>query len=1425
MAHDTLFDGRYRYDHIYPRGRSGEALRAYDTQNDDRTVVIKRPAPQDAPPIRAGQEVTIRNERRALLLLKGHPVLTELLTEGAFRIGAQSHLYIVVEYAAGVILEEEVLELAKRNERLPELELLVIVDALLDLLQAAHGRDVVYNDVDAKHLFWNRDAYQLKVIDWGNAVFLEGDEVTPQGVSRQSDIYQVGELLYFVLTGGQRLIWNGEEVDFGPDGARVTSRLQAIIQRAVHPSLDRRYRDIASLRNDLSQYRLPLERDRDRALDRIEHRLQRQCNQRDLERLLEEARAVQARDPGFPRTRAIRQRIEDELHRLAVLADLDAARIYLESANWPRAIALLQDVLTHAPEAERSRVQLLLDCATMIEESGLRPPPAGAMAGLEALFAGDPARAAHLLLVVPEHREEARQLQWLMAEHVQVLVPDVMVLRPHLLRLRVLLRQYRSQYARDALESVDDSLQVLEQSSTGLLREVLAAYQQVAESMSALAELLESDSLAEAAASARRASQAAHTILEQLQVASGQATANPVAARTALVAASDLDPVNPVFDSIQAVLDSLQTTLRRLADYRPQANAADLDAWLGDAMADLQSFVQTVPDPRLGVLIGSLQDAQNRWGVFQRALVTGNRREAVGALQRVADAVRRLNPELTIWLNNARGVLEKAHFVQRHALNAPFGRAMADGWTAWDRGSGIEAERYGKQALEEITNELEAAAANRLIRLGKLLRGWFEGHGEGNPGLTQEIDSSLLALLTEEEDHYWRTFTEQMPSAPAYLNAMGAGLIQHYEETSTAAQRVLFFHYVLRGVLEMYEGNVEDADFWQAAAKQSLPKAEGHIAYMALNNVIRDRQAVLTLAGRIEAAESVQALLDIRREVERSTLLLILGPLAESLAHVERALPSWERGDFREAGELFEAAQKSLAEGEGLAHIQLPAFRAWLDRLYQSAAELSVTRQRIADVVNDRQPLPDPRLKDWHQRLIDDTETLLGDKYCHTFTAWRNTYQKFLEIYVDEARRRSRKLRDFDELFNRTPRVDAHPAYGLYRFWRETVESRPEYPAPPTDQPVPQYDETGESAVAVPDARDTDAARRVARRLPRRRILIMGAALVVFVVAAVFLAIAAGGQGAGDHAIAVTWATLTPTLNEQQIVAATSGAIETATAASIGALPSASPTLTSTETPPPSATPTATLTPTDTVVPTLDPGIEFNPTADLFVPTHTPPPTETPVAPAIVASPVTDPLHGRQNILLALEQYAPGGDVYPWPSEWFHPGELSGNWLMGLAPVDAGDNILRVALPPDLLSRLFGPDASSRLRRIETTLSLREYDPALIPAGEVYFGLGLQGIDESRVAVQTELVRQDAINVGARVGDEFRARTTLPVSDARVNVALERYDDGTVGLQVNGQPLGQPRFLTAPNAPVTPFLFVQQGGVVVSVTDLIAVFD
>ncbi len=1438
MARETLFDGRYRYDHIYPRGRSGEALRAYDTQHADRLVVIKRPAPQDAPPIRAGQEVNIRTERRALQQLQGHPVLAELLEEGAFRVGGQSHLYIVLERAEGVMIEEEVLRLAADDEYLPELELLTIVDSLLDLLSTAHKHDIVYNDVDAKHLFWQRENHQLKVIDWGNAVFLEGDTVTPQGISRQSDVYQVGELLYFILTGGQRVVAGDAGVDFGEHASRIPTRMQHIIQRAVHPALEQRYPDIDSLREDLAQYRLPLEKDRSSRLERVERRLGRECSQRELEQLHEDLTTVLSNDPGYPPARALFSRVTHGLNRLAVLADLDAVRIYVEDGNWQRAAELLAEVLPRAEGAERTRTLLLLDAVRLAQEADLRSVPAGFVDVVAALYADRYNEAARLLLTaLDEDREAARDMQWLLAERVQAHVPEVVVLRPHLLRIQQIMDSasevYDWQEERVALDAAEESLGRV---SAGTLEQVTSGYQMAAQQLGELAGMLERQygTSGEAppalvARAARQAAGASQAVYVQLQTVSAQASAAPEAARAALLEAILLDPVNPVFDRIEGILDNLQRLVERLEGYRPQADGADIQRWLQDSSAALQPYVEQLGDPRLGMFIGSMQVAGRDWTQFQKALVVGNRAGAVDAAQRVADALRKLNPDLVVWISNVRDIVQRARYVQRHTHNAAFGRAMADGWMAWDRGSGIEAERLGKQALEQVTSDLEAEAADRLIRLGRFLRTWQAGHGEGDPELTAQVDSALLGMLTPEEDRHWQQFTEQMQSPGAYLQAMESDLVAHFEATSTPAQRILFFHFVLRGVLEMYDEHPDDAEFWQQAAAKALPDSEQHIAYMALRNVMRDRRAVNALVTDIEAIETVADVVTVRKQLDRSPFQLLLKPTLEALRLIEKGAQDWKDGSFREAGLAFEKALDGIDAGERLGHVKLARFRAWLERLNQVAAELHVVRQRISESAEQVADEPDSRLVDWFERLAEDTRLFLSDEYAGRFVDWRDTYTAFEAVVTDAARRRSRKLRDIDEITRRANRIDLHPTYPLYRHWRSEIDAAPEYPAPPTDQPVPEYTDE------VHPVWREDPDRMARRRGMIRRVALVGV-LLVAVLGGLGVLIALSGDNGEAGEIAVTWETVTSTPGTQvaaaatetaaalaletlsaEITAAAAADLATGTAVAMALELSLTPTL------PPTDTPVSEASATPTPSPTEPPSATPVP-ATIVIVTSAPTTAPADTTGNVTAAPVmvSDPVRGQQNVLLALEQ---GGQIFPWPQAWFRPGELGGNWVLGVPDLNGGDDLLQIVLPADLLAQHFGPEAAARLRRIEATLTLRDYNGALVSDGMVYFGLGLQGADESRVAAQALLVRADAMNVGARVGNEFRARTTLPINNATVSFALERYNDGTVGLFLDGESLGAPRFLTAPNAPVTPFLFVQNGGVVITVTDLVAQFD
>src|SRR5258706_2494117 len=151
---DTLFDNRYRIDHSYPRGRSGETRLAADTLNGDQPVIIKRPALQDATPMRAGQEQFILNEKRVLEKLTEHPAAPHVLNTGTFRVGGQAYQYIVLEVPQGASLEAMVRDFAAQSQQMPELEMYVLFDALLDAVHTIHEQKVAHNNLEPQHVYW-----------------------------------------------------------------------------------------------------------------------------------------------------------------------------------------------------------------------------------------------------------------------------------------------------------------------------------------------------------------------------------------------------------------------------------------------------------------------------------------------------------------------------------------------------------------------------------------------------------------------------------------------------------------------------------------------------------------------------------------------------------------------------------------------------------------------------------------------------------------------------------------------------------------------------------------------------------------------------------------------------------------------------------------------------------------------------------------------------------------------------------------------------------------------------------------------------------------------------------------------------------------------------------------------------------------------
>src|SRR5690606_11014206 len=192
---------------------------------------------------------------------------------------------------------------------------------------------------------------------------------------------------------------------------------------------------VEELRADLAAYREPLERERNAIIGRVTERLKRDRSKDELYSLLKALEPALEMDPGYPPANEVRREIMSRLSDIEVDADLDAARIYLESGNWPRAVTLLDELRTRARGDNLVIITLLLEWAKLLLDKDLHPTPPAVLDAIVLLFEHHAARAAHLLLTQDDERTEAQQLCWLLAERISAHIHDVLLLRPNLYRL------------------------------------------------------------------------------------------------------------------------------------------------------------------------------------------------------------------------------------------------------------------------------------------------------------------------------------------------------------------------------------------------------------------------------------------------------------------------------------------------------------------------------------------------------------------------------------------------------------------------------------------------------------------------------------------------------------------------------------------------------------------------------------------------------------------------------------------------------------------------------------------------------------------------------------------------------------------------------------------------------------------------------
>ncbi len=190
--------------------------------------------------------------------------------------------YLVMELLQGENLGDRL----RRRGRLDPIEAARLMRQVCGALIAAHDADIVHRDIKPQNLFVVRDAdvvggERVKVLDFGVAKLLAGDDPadpgdrkmllgTPlymapeqfrggQNGDRRTDVYQIGAVLYHLITGRppfpdirERMrAASADAPEIRPSLDGVLPGMDGVILRCLQRDPERRYPDVRALEDDL----------------------------------------------------------------------------------------------------------------------------------------------------------------------------------------------------------------------------------------------------------------------------------------------------------------------------------------------------------------------------------------------------------------------------------------------------------------------------------------------------------------------------------------------------------------------------------------------------------------------------------------------------------------------------------------------------------------------------------------------------------------------------------------------------------------------------------------------------------------------------------------------------------------------------------------------------------------------------------------------------------------------------------------------------------------------------------------------------------------------------------------------------------------------------------------------------------------------
>jgi serine/threonine-protein kinase len=227
----------------------------------DRVVVIRRLMPNGTG--RAQRYYTFLQEIHAQAMLR-HPSVAQVLDAGIY----DEQPYAVIERPRGTTLEDHIAWLAEHGADVDTREAIRTIDALADMVEHAHSHSVRVHNLTPANIVLTHEGLPV-LASLGSPELPDALRAAPRRLAfsapellsgsasdHRSDIYALGALLYYALTG-RELSSDADALSTQQQVAGLpadidTRALEMVIRKATARHISGRYASMRALRCDLA---------------------------------------------------------------------------------------------------------------------------------------------------------------------------------------------------------------------------------------------------------------------------------------------------------------------------------------------------------------------------------------------------------------------------------------------------------------------------------------------------------------------------------------------------------------------------------------------------------------------------------------------------------------------------------------------------------------------------------------------------------------------------------------------------------------------------------------------------------------------------------------------------------------------------------------------------------------------------------------------------------------------------------------------------------------------------------------------------------------------------------------------------------------------------------------------------------------------